>query len=118
MSTTSDFLKLRSNKDPEFGIWNSDLSKTKKAAKNECAVLITCWSNGDNCGYCINTEKCMMEKTFTNWMKKSNCYFCFQCSADKDKGQKAHDFVYNAGKISMYPGFRLLVYGNDGKVKS
>ena len=52
----------------------------------------------------------MMDKVFTNWMAKSNCYFVFQYSGDKDKGQTVHDWIYKGGKIKYYPGFRVISY--------
>ena len=74
------------------------------------------WSNGDNCGYCVSAEKCMMTAAFKNWIKKQDAYFVFQYSGDKDKGKTAHDWVYCKGtKLKYYPGFRITLSDANGK---
>lgn len=74
------------------------------------------WSNGDNCGYCVSAEKCMMTATFKNWIKKQDAYFVFQYSGDKDKGKTAHDWVYCKNtKLKYYPGFRIIFFDANGK---
>ena len=71
---------------------------------------MTCWSNGDNCGLCVQAEKCMMQDAFKNWMKTADAYFVFQYSGDKDKGKTVHDLIYKDRKITQYPGFRITLY--------
>lgn len=115
MGTTSTFLKLRSSGTPKTGEWNINYAKALELAKKNGKFIITLWSNGDACGYCTAAEKCMMEKTFTDWMKSSDAYFVFQYSGDKDKGQTVWNWIFKDGGVKQYPGFRITLYGADGK---
>ena len=117
MGTTSDFVKLRSTKTPKVGEWNINYNDALAKAKKEGKFIVTAWSNGDACGYCVNAEKCMMTATFKNWMVKQNAYFVFQYSGDKDKGKTVHDWVYAKGTgLKYYPGFRVSLYGSKGQI--
>ena len=116
MGTTSDFIKLRSKKDPKVGEWNIDYKTALANAKKEYKFIITAWSNGDACGYCVTAEKCMMTDVFKNWVKKTDAYFVFQYSGDKDKGQTLHDWIYSKTKLKYYPGFRVTLYDSTGKI--
>ena len=116
MGTTANFLKLRSSGTPKTGEWNINYDKALELAKKNNKFIIACWSNGDKCGYCTAAEKCMMEKTFTDWMKTSDAYFVFQYSGDADKGKKVHDWCYNGTGLKYYPGFRVTLY--DAKTTS
>lgn len=109
MSVTTDFLKDRVKGNPVPGQWNQDYTSTLNAAKACGKFLVAVWSNGDNCGYCTAAEKCMMDESFKAWMKESDAYFLFQCSADSDKGKKVHDWVYKKD-IHTYPGFLIVRY--------
>lgn len=116
MGTTATFLKQRSSGTPKVGEWNINYAKALDAAKKEGKFIITCWSNGDACGYCTAAEKCMMEKTFTDWMKASDAYFVFQYSGDKDGGKTVKNWVYGSTGLKYYPGFRITIYNAKGKV--
>lgn len=118
MGITSEFIKSRSSGSPKPGVWNENFSKTRNAAKTAHKILIACWSNGDNCGYCKAAEECMMQKAFTDWMKKSDCYFAFQYSGDASKGKDVHDWVYDGkGGLKYYPGFRITMYDAENTKK-
>lgn len=116
MGTTSSFIKLRSTKTPKVGEWNIDYKKALTQAKKEGKFIVTAWSNGDACGYCVQAEKCMMTDTFKNWLKKADAYFVFQYSGDKDKGQTLHDWIYIKTGLRYYPGFRVSLYDTTGKL--
>lgn len=116
MGTTSSFIKLRSSKTPKTGEWNIDYKKALAQAKKEYKFIVTAWSNGDACGYCVAAEKCMMTDTFKKWMKNADAYFVFQYSGDKDKGQTLHDWIYAKTGLKYYPGFRVTLYDNAGKI--
>lgn len=116
MGTTSEFIKLRSTKTPKVGEWNIDYKTALAQAKKEYKFIVTAWSNGDLCGYCVTAEKCMLTNTFKNWMKKADAYFCFQYSGDKDKGKTLHDWVYTKTGLKFYPGFRVTLYDSNGKI--
>lgn len=116
MGTTSSFVKLRSSKTPKIGEWNIDYKKALAQAKKEYKFIVTAWSNGDACGYCVAAEKCMMTDTFKKWMKNADAYFVFQYSGDKDKGQALHDWIYAKTGLKYYPGFRMTLYDNAGKI--
>lgn len=118
MGTTSDFLKLRSSKTPKTGEWNINYSKAMALAKKGGRPLVVGWSNGDLCGNCVSAEKCMMDASFKNWMKTSGAYFVFQCSADKDKGKTAKNWIYNTQtKLKRFPGFRVTSYNGGMATK-
>lgn len=110
--TTATFIKSRSTGTPKVGEWNINYSKVLAAAKSDGKPIITCWSNGDQCGYCVAAEKCMMDSNFVNWMKTSDCYFVFQYSGDADKGKTLHDLIYR-GTLKYYPGFRIMKYSSN-----
>lgn len=116
MGTTANFLKLRSTRTPKTGEWNINYKDALALAKKNGKYIVTCWSNGDMCGYCTAAEKCMMEKTFTDWIKTADAYFVFQYSGDADKGKTVHDWVYTGTKLSYYPGFRITLYDTAGKI--
>ena len=116
MGTTSDFIKMRSSKTPKVGEWNINYSDALAKAKKEGKFIVTAWSNGDACGYCVNAEKCMLTATFKNWMAKQDAYFVFQYSGDKDKGKTLHDWIYKGTGLKKYPGFRVSRYNANGKV--
>ncbi len=116
MGTTSNFIKLRSTKAPKVGEWNIDYNKALTQAKKEGKFIVTAWSNGDACGYCVNAEKCMVTDTFKNWLKKADAYFVFQYSGDKDKGKTLHDWIYTKTDLKYYPGFRVTLYDAAGKI--
>lgn len=117
MGTTSTFLKLRSSGTPKTGEWNINYDQTLTLAKKNGKYIITCWSNGDACGYCTAAEKCMMEKTFTDWMKKADAYFVFQYSGDKDNGKTVKNWIYSGTGLRYYPGFRISAYDTKtGKI--
>ena len=113
MGTTATFLKLRSSATPKTGEWNINFAKAKELARKEGKFLITAWSNGDICGNCTISEKCMMEKVFINWMKKADAYFVFQCSDDADGGKAVYNWIYDDPSMYLYPGFRIS-YFNPG----
>lgn len=115
MGTTSDFVKLRSAKNPKVGEWNKDYAAALTKAKKEGKFIITAWSNGDACGYCVAAEKCMMTAAFKKWMKSQDAYFVFQYSGDKDKGKTVHDWIYVKTGLKYYPGFRITLYDAKGK---
>lgn len=115
MGTTSEFVKLRSSKTPRVGEWNKDYFGALAKAKAEGRFIVTAWSNGDACSYCVQAEKCMMTATFKNWIAKQNAYFVFQYSGDKDKGAVLHDWIFMNGGVRQYPGFRITRYGEDGR---
>lgn len=118
MGTTANFVKLRSTGTPQVGQWNINYSKALAQAKKEGKFIVTCWSNGDKCGYCTAAETCMMQSVFKNWMATSDAYFVFQYSGDKDKGQPLYDWIYNKTKLMQYPGFRVTLYdvANPSKI--
>lgn len=116
MGTTSEFLKLRAKNNPKVGQWNKDYKSALALAKKENKFIITAWSNGDNCSLCVVAEKCMMQATFKNWMKTADAYFAFQCSADSDKGQTLHNWIFKSGGINQYPGFRITLYNAKGEI--
>ena len=117
MSITSDFLKLRSNETPKVGEWNINYDLALEQAKKQYKFIVAVWSNGDNCGNCTNTEKCMMTTAFKDWMKKTDAYFVFQYSGDKDKGKATHDWIYNKQTgMKIYPGFRVTLYDSIGGI--
>lgn len=116
MGTTSDFVKLRSTKDPKVGEWNINYSAALALAKKEDKFIVTAWSNVDICGFCVAAEKCMMTTVFKNWIAKQDVYFVFQHSKDKDEGKVLHDWIFTKGKVKHYPGFRITKYGADGKI--
>ena len=113
MGTTATFLKQRSSVTPRTGEWNINFQKARELAKNNGKFLIACWSNGDICGNCTISEKCMMEKSFVNWMKRSDAYFVFQCSDDANGGQEVYDWIYNDPSMCLYPGFRISYFNKD-----
>lgn len=115
MGTTAEFVKLRSSKTPKVGEWNIDYKTALAKAKKERKFIVTCWSNGDACGYCTTAEKCMMQAAFKDWMAKQDAYFVFQYSGDKDKGQSVWNWIFKDGGVKQYPGFRITLYGADGK---
>ena len=117
MGTTATFLKLRSSGTPKVGEWNINYDKALELAKKNGKFIITCWSNGDNCGYCMAAEKCMMEETFTDWMKTADAYFVFQYSGDKDKGTTLKNWIYKGTNLKYYPGFRITIYDAKGKIE-
>ena len=111
MSITSDFLKLRSTGTPKLGEWNINYDLALNQAKKQYKFIVAVWSNGDRCGNCTNTEKCMMTTIFKDWIKKTDVYFVFQYSGDKDKGKTTHDWIYNKQTgLKIYPGFRVTLY--------
>lgn len=110
MSTTSDFVKLRSSKTPKVGEWNINYKDALAAAKKNYKWIVTCWSNGDKCGYCVSLEKVFLTTEFKNWLKTQDAYFVFQYSGDKDKGQTLHDFIYSGTGLKYYPGLRICLY--------
>ena len=110
MSATSEFLKLRSKETPEVGQWNYNFSKALDLAKKNGKFLISSWSNGENCSYCILAERCMVEKVFQDWVKSTDAYFAFQYSGDANKGKVVHDWIYGQHKIRQFPGFRVTYY--------
>lgn len=114
--TTAEFIKLRSSKTPKTGEWNIDYKTALAKAKKEGKFIVTAWSNGDACGYCVQAEKCMMTETFKNWMAKQDAYFVFQYSGDKDKGSALHDWIFAKGGLKQYPGFRISLYDSKGKI--
>lgn len=114
MGTTSSFLKLRSKKTPKVGEWNINYAAALQQAKAENKFIVTLWTNGDCCGYCVTAEKCMMTDTFKNWMKSADAYFVVQCGSDKDKGKTVHDWVYKGTGLRYYPGFRVTLYNSKG----
>lgn len=116
MGTTSDFVKLRSTKTPKVGEWNKDYAAALTKAKKEGKFIVTLWTNGDACGYCVAAEKCMLTSTFKKWMAKQDAYFVFQYSGDKDKGKTLHDWIYSKTGLKYYPGFRVTLYDAKGKV--
>ena len=117
MGTTADFLKQRSTGMPCTGEWNINFAQAKELAKNNGKFLITCWSNGDICGNCTISEKCMMDKVFVNWRKKTDAYFIFQCSDDADGGKAVYDWIYGDPSMYLFPGFRISYFDrNTGKV--
>lgn len=117
MGTTSEFLKLRSSGSPKVGEWNDDYKAALAQAKKENKFIVTAWSNGDACSYCVAAEKCMMTDTFKNWMKTSDAYFVFKCSDDKDKGQDIYDWIFKNTGVKFYPGFRITLYDpSTGKI--
>jgi hypothetical protein len=116
MGVTSDFVKLRSSKAPKAGEWNKDYKTALSKAKKEGKFIVTCWSNGDACGYCVTAEKCMMQASFKDWMAKQDAYFVFQYSGDRDKGQAVWDWIFKDGGVKQYPGFRATLYDASGNV--
>ena len=116
MGTTATFIKQRSSGTPTVGVWNSDYKKALALAKKNGKFIVTMWSNGDKCGYCITAETCMLKKAFTDFMKTSDAYFVFQYSGDKDKGQTLHDWIYKGTGLRYYPGIRITLYDTKGKI--
>ena len=117
IGTTSEFLKLRSEKEPKVGEWNINYNAALAKAKKEGKFIVTAWSNGDACGFCVNAEKCMLTSVFKDWMKKQDVYFVFQYGGDKDKGKTLHDWIYCKGtKLKYYPGFRITFYDANGSI--
>lgn len=110
MGTTEEFIKLRSAGTPKTGEWNINYSQALAQAKSEYKFIITSWSNGDACSFCVKAERCMMTDVFKNWMKNVDAYFVFQYSGDKDRGQIVHDWIYKSTKLTLYPGFRITLY--------
>ena len=111
MGTTADFAKLRAKSNPKVGQWNFDFKKAVELAKQENKILVTLWTNGDACGYCVSAEKCMMQAAFKDWMAKQDVYFVFKHSGDASQGKDVKDWVFGAGKIKYYPGFRVTLSG-------
>ncbi len=117
MGTTAEFVKLRSSKTPKVDEWNIDYKTALAKAKKEGKFIVTCWSNGDICGFCVAAEKCMMTTVFKNWIAKQDAYFVFQHSGDKDNGATLHDWIFKKGGVKQYPGFRITYYDENGKVR-
>lgn len=117
MGTTANFVKLRSSNAPKPGEWNINYDAALAKAKKEGKFIVTCWSNGDICGFCVAIEKCMMTATFKDWLKKQDAYFVFQHSKDKDGGKVLHDLIFKSGGVKQYPGFRITYYDEKGKVR-
>ena len=116
MGITANFLKLRSSGTPKLGEWNIDYKKALSLSQKNGKFIVTCWSNGDKCGYCTTAESCMMQTSFKDWMKTSDAYFIFQYSGDKDKGQTLHDWIFKNTKLNYYPGYRITLYDTTGKI--
>ena len=116
MGTTANFVKLRSTGTPKVGEWNINYANALALAKKGGKFIITCWSNGDACGYCTAAETCMMQSDFKNWMKTADAYFVFQYSGDKDKGRTLHDWIFTKTVVKYYPGFRITIYDASGKI--
>ena len=116
MGTTSNFVKLRSTKTPKVGEWNINYKDALAKAKKEGKFIVTLWTNGDACGYCVAAEKCMLTSTFKKWLAKQDVYFVFQYSGDKDKGKTLQDWIYKGTGLKYYPGFRVTLYDAKGKV--
>lgn len=116
MGTTSEFVKLRSSKAPKVGEWNINYQDALAKAKKDGKFIVTAWSNGDACAYCVKAEKCMLTDTFKTWMAKQDAYFVFQYSGDKDKGATLHDWIFKKGGVKQYPGFRITLYNAKGKI--
>lgn len=117
MGTTAEFLKLRSGNTPNPGEWNKNYELALDLAKKHHKFIITCWSNGDVCGFCTAAEKCMMTDVFKDWMKTVDAYFVFQYSGDPDKGKTLYNWIFNGTKVSYYPGFRITIYDpKTGKI--
>ena len=110
MSATSEFLKLRSKDSPKAGEWNFNFMNAMDLAKKDGKTIITCWSNGDYCQYCMDAERCMTDPVFRDWMKGQDVYFVFQYSGDPNKGMSVHDWVYEKHRIRVFPGFRITRY--------
>ena len=110
MGTTANFVKLRSSSAPKTGEWNINYDDALAKAKKEGKILVTLWTNGDMCSYCVSAEKCMMQSAFKDWMSKQNVYFVFKHSGDTNKGKDVKDWVFGAGKIKYYPGFRVTLF--------
>ena len=111
MSITANFLKLRStDKPPKIDEWNINYDDALALAKKEGKFIVANWSNGDLCGNCTNTETCMMDPVFTDWMAQQDAYFVFQYSGDPDKGQEVHDWCYKGTGLRAYPGYRVTLY--------
>ena len=118
MGTTDKFLKLRSTGTPTIGEWNYNYDDAMNLAKKNNKFIVTCWSNGDNCGYCTAAEKCMMEPEFIEWMKTSDAYFVFQYSGDFNKGKVVHDWCYNRSTgLKYYPGYRVTIFDANNTSK-
>ena len=117
MSITEEFLKLRSSGTPELGEWNVNYEQALALAKKNNKFIVTCWSNGDLCRYCVDTEVCMMQQVFIDWMKTSDAYFVFQYSGDPDKGQTLYNWIFNGTGVSKYPGFRITLYDKSNPNK-
>lgn len=112
MSTTTDFLKLRSTASTvKLNEWHNNFSAVKKFAEEKNVPLVAVWSNGDNCGYCITFEQSAMEATFKNWQKTSQCAFWFGCCEDTNKEDKyggtGFNFCYKNGMAKQYPMVRI-----------
>lgn len=116
MGTTSTFIKSRESNNPKLGEWNSDYKTALAKAKKENKFIVTCWSNGDICGYCTTAENCMMTTAFKDWMKKQDAYFIFQYSGDKDKGISLYNWIFKDGKVKQFPGFRITLYDDKGNI--
>lgn len=110
MGATANFIKLRSKEAPKVGQWNYNFSKALALAKKNGKFIITCWTNGDKCGWCISAEVCMTQQVFKDWVKATDAYFVFQYSGDANGGKAVYDWIYKPGKISQFPGFRITRY--------
>lgn len=117
MSVTENFLKLRSSGTPKLGEWNVNYEQALALAKKNNKFIVTCWSNGDLCGYCKKAETCMMQQVFIDWMKTSDAYFVFQYSGDPDKGQSLYNWIFKGTGVSKYPGFRITLYNKSNPNK-
>ena len=116
MGITANFIKLRSSGTPKVGEWNIGYDSALAKAKKEYKYIVTAWSNGDACSYCIKSEQCMLTAEFKEWMTKTDAYFVFQYSGDKDKGNVLHDWIFTKGKVKKYPGFRITLYDAKGNI--
>lgn len=113
MSATSEFLKLRSINSPKAGEWNINFDAAMDLAKKDGKTILTCWSNGQNCSYCIIAEQCMTDSIFKDWIAKKDIYLVFQYSGDPKRGMPVHDWVYEKHRIRMFPGFRITRYDHE-----
>ena len=116
MGTTANFCKLRSTGVPKTGEWNINYKDALAKAKKDGKFIVTCWSNGDICGFCVSAEECMMQQVFKDWIKGQCAYFVFQHSKDADKGDVLHDWIFTKGKVKRYPGYRVTKYDASGKI--
>lgn len=116
-SVTAELLALRADASAEVvpGQWHASFAKTKAYAEKNNLPFVAVWTNGDLCGYCITLEKCFLDPSFIDFMKKSGYVYWLGCGpvdsgSDVTKGKA---WVRDNGRLTTYPYMRATWGKND-----